>query len=654
MIRSVSALNTLCRSAAHASTRSRPSISRRTTISSIPYASTSLRRGILTLSYSEGPKEPPLLHQTIGSHFAEVVARYGDCNAVISTHQNTRLTYHQLDHHSTILARGLLNSGIAKGDRVAVSLGNNIEYAVLHYALFKIGAILVPLNPSFNPTQVISALNHLGAAHLVVSTEARLSRKKPRSNEELLRGVGVLRGDGGPVGGGGGGVQSEVIPTLRNVFLVDNSEGRSKIQTGGGVRMFSDVVADGEGDRARVRAGLEGIVLSPEEVVNIQFTSGTTSSPKAACLTHLSILNNGNSIGDRMRLTSKDVVCCPPPLFHCFGAVLGYMACITHGASIVFPSESFDPYLTLTSIQSEKCTALHGVPTMFAAELELLQNGTVKYEGFEHLRTGIAAGSSVPAELMKKLHKVLNLTELTICYGMTETSPVSAQTTTDDPLPKRLDSVGRLLPHVAAKIVDPEDPNKILPVNSKGELAVSGYLLQKEYWNDPVRTREVMIPDAEGRVWMHTGDEAQMDSKGYIKITGRLKDLIIRGGENIQPLEIENILFAHPSIREVSIVGIPDARYGEVQEREIIVQEATDALTHPTHPPPPVTETQVREYVRERLSGHLVPKYVFFVDSYPKTASGKIMKYVLREIGVGLVREGKGTDGNGGSGEKTA
>lgn len=248
---------------------------------------------------------------------------------------------------------------------------------------------------------------------------------------------------------------------------------------------------------------VSGVKLDPDEVVNIQFTSGTTSAPKAACLSHHSILNNGNSIGDRLLLTERDIVCCPPPLYHCFGSILAYMACATHGSALVFPAESFDPETTLRSVQEESCTALYGVPTMFSAELELLKNGVVPAEGFQHLRTGIAAGSSIPAELMRKLHKTFNLTELTICYGMTETSPVSAMTTTDDPIDKRIDSVGRLLPHVEAKVVDPHDRSKILPFDTRGELAVSGYLLMKGYYGDEAKTREAMIADATGKIWMH-------------------------------------------------------------------------------------------------------------------------------------------------------
>ena len=279
---------------------------------------------------------------------------------------------------------------------------------------------------------------------------------------------------------------------------MDNSGGSVDSRPLRSLLYFNDVLKDGADCK---QPSFED--LDPNDVVNIQFTSGTTSMPKAACLTHRSILNNGKSIGDRMLLSEKDIVCCPPPLFHCFGCILGYMATATHGSAIVFPSEAFDPLATLKSVQEEQCTALYSVPTMFSAQLELLHNGTVPRKGFEYLRTGIAAGSSIPAELMRKLHKELNLTELTICYGMTETSPVSAMTTTDDPIEKRIDSVGRLLPHVEAKVVDTADRTNILPISTRGELAISGYLLMKEYWADPVKTSEVMIPDESGKVWMH-------------------------------------------------------------------------------------------------------------------------------------------------------
>ena len=481
----------------------------------------------------------------------------------------------------------------------------------------------VPLNPAFNAQQVVAALSHLEASHLIIGTGNNLPRKAPRSTLTLLQ--QLISDVESPK------CESEVVPSLRHVITVDNSSGRIDSSSLKATVSYDQILEDGGTGQS-----LPPQNLHPSDIVNIQFTSGTTSSPKAACLPHRSILNNGASIGDRMILTPLDIICCPPPLFHCFGCILGYMASATHGSCIVFPSEAFDPYATLKAVQEEKCTALYGVPTMFIAELELLRDGTVPYEGFQYLRTGIAAGSSIPAELMRKLHKVLNLTELTICYGMTETSPVSAMTTTDDPLEKRINSVGKLLPHVEAKVVDPHDRSKILPIGQKGELAVHGYLVMKEYWGAPERTAEVMLRDKEGKIWMHTGDEAEMDEEGYVKITGRIKDIIIKGGENIHPLEVENCLLAHPGVREVSVVGLPDERYGEVVAAFVVaVGNGKDGIT----------ADEVRAWVREKLSHHLVPKYVFWTDGFPKTASGKIQKFKLKEEGVRLVGEGKGLEG---------
>ena len=577
-------------------------------------------RGLLTTAHDVGPSEPPLLEQTIPQHFAGVVSQHGDRTAVISRHQQSRVTYDELDRRSNALARGLQGIGVKKGDRVSVSLGNNMEFAITTYALFKLGAVLNPLNPSFNVEQVVSALNHLGSSHLIVGAETNLSRKPPRSNVPLLEHIAPgLRG---------GKLESELVPSLQQVVLVDNAAGRVDVDELRAAVPFEAVAAGNA-------QSLSDQGLDKNDVVNIQFTSGTTSAPKAACLTHRNILNNGNQIGDRMLLTPNDVVCCPPPLFHCFGCILGYMATATHGSSIVFPTEAFDALASLKAVQEYKATALYGVATMFLTELELLSNGTVKNEGFQHLRTGIAAGSSVPAELMRKLHKILNLHELTISYGMTETSPVSCMTRTDDPLEKRTDTVGRLLPHVEAKVVDVQDKHKTLNIGERGELAVAGYPVMKEYWDDAQKTAEVMIPDANdpSKIWMLTGDEASMDAEGYVAITGRIKDLIIRGGENIHPLEVENCLLSHEDVFEVSVVGLPDEKYGEV----------VAAFVHPRQGSG-LEAKEVRRWVREKLSGHLVPKFVFWVSDYPKTASGKIQKFKLREDGMGMVREGKGLE----------
>ncbi|KAJ5518256.1 hypothetical protein N7453_000678 [Penicillium expansum] len=578
-----------------------------------------VKRGLLTESYARGPSGPPLIESTVGDHFANVVAECGDRTAVISRHQNDRATYASLDARSNALARGLESVGVGKGERVGVMLGNSMEYAVATYALFKLGAILVPLNPSFNTAQVIAALGHLQSSHLLISTESNLPRKKPRSNVPLLDDlVEDLHKSN---------LESALVPSLKNIFMVDNSEGRVDISSYKSLTPYASIMSQLNADGRP----LPPRNLSPDETVNIQFTSGTTSMPKAACLTHRSILNNGSQIGDRMLLTPNDIVCCPPPLFHCFGGILGYMATATHGSAIVFPSESFNARAALEAVQEEKCTALHGVPTMFLEELSMIEMGEISNEGFQHLRTGIAAGSSIPSEIMKKLHKVLNLTELTICYGMTETSPVSAMTTTDDPIDKRIYSVGKLMPHVEAKIVDPVDKKNILHIERRGELAVSGYLLMKEYWADPEKTAEVMIPDDSGKVWMHTGDEASMSPDGYITITGRIKDLIIRGGENIHPLEIENCLLANDGVADVSVVGIPDVRYGEAVAA-FVVPRNHDSKT--------LTAEDIQQWVREKLSNHLIPKHVFFLgplEPFPKTASGKIQKFKLREKAIALL-----------------
>ncbi|KAL9086072.1 MAG: hypothetical protein Q9165_007284 [Trypethelium subeluteriae] len=516
------------------------------------------------------------------------------------------------------------------------------------YALFKLGAILVPLNPAFNGPQVISALNHLSSSHLIIGAETNLPFKDPRSNIPLL--TQLVPNLHNPK------LESETVPSLQKIILVDNSSGRLDSHPLKATTPYEHLLEDGQPGRP-----LPPQHLSPTDIINIQFTSGTTSLPKAACLTHRSILNNGRSIGDRMLLTPFDIVCCPPPLFHCFGCILGYMATATHGAAIVFPAEAFSPAATLRAVRDERATALYGVPTMFVAELELIGGGSGEAEAeaeaeagpgaekgvgafrseedFRSLRTGIAAGSSVPAELMRKLHRVLNLTELTICYGMTETSPVSAMTTTDDPMEKRVDSVGRLLPHVEAKVVDVGDRGRVLRCGERGELVVSGYCVMEGYWGDEEKTREVRVVDDEGKVWMHTGDEASMDEEGYIRITGRIKDLIIRGGENIHPLEVENCLFAHPAIAEASVVGLPDERYGEVVAAFIVRHSDSreEAL---------LDAAEVREWVRKRLSSHLVPRYVFWIDSaaFPKTASGKIQKFKLRDMGQEMQRKGLGLD----------
>ncbi|KAF3162806.1 hypothetical protein EYR41_008632 [Orbilia oligospora] len=573
-----------------------------------------------------GPLEPPLLYDTCHGYLSKIVSKHGDRTAVVSSHQSIRLTYKDLDIASTRLAHGLASLGVKQGSRVTASLGNTAEFAILHYAVFKLGAILVPLNPAFTSSQVKSALNHLESEHLVISAETNLPFKPPKSNVDLLK--DIVPGFEGRGYNGGGGVKSEAAPSLRNVIVINNSAGRISNDIFSHFSSYHDIFQSVSSNPPAL-----DIDVKPDDICNIQFTSGTTSMPKAASLTHINILNNGKFIGDRMGLTEDDVVVCPPPLFHCFGCVLGYSACMTHGSTIVFPSEAFDPRKALESVQAERATALYGVPTMYIAYLELLKHGKVDRKGFERLRTGIAAGSTVPIELMKKLHRDLNLTDLTICYGMTETSPVSAMTFPDDPINKRTSTVGRVMPHTQAKIVDIHDRTKILPIGERGELATAGYLLQKFYWGDPDKTAEVMIEDEEGVRWMYTGDEAEMDEEGYIKITGRIKDLIIRGGENIHPLDIENVLFEHPAVAEVSVVGVPDEKYGECVAAFIGPSEGMS-----------ISKDEAREWVRGKLARHLVPRYIFWIEDLeggvlPKTASGKIQKFKLVEEGKRMLEE---------------
>lgn len=660
----------------------------------------------LSYSISEGSQKPPLNPRTIPDNFANIVSKHGDRPAVIAREahfpgsnepvKETVLTFADLDTESNGLALSLQQRcGVKKGDRVAVSLGNTVEHAVLTYAIFKLGAIFVPLNPAFTSSQVAAALSHLGVRLLIVAavTDRAYKPGQGRSNLELLRDlVPNLEGRG---------VESPQVPTLKQVVLVDNTRSHPSVDFQ--CDRYLTVVTPYSWltrmpDVAKTRPIVPDSPLHPSETINIQFTSGTTSHPKAAMLTHTNILNNGYLIGDRMGLTTSDLIVCPPPLFHCFGCILGYMATVTSGAAILFPSPAFDPMANLRMALDHRATGLYGVATMFVSMLELLEKtgSKAKFTPEElqqlptHLRKGIAAGSSVPESLMRKLYDKLGLSDLVICYGMTETSPVSCMTAPTDPLDKRTSSIGRVMPHTRVKIVDPTDRSRIVPVGERGELAASGYLVMQGYWGDEAKTKEVRIfePDVEdpagdgagsssnsvlerpkhgaaaaatgdseknGRWWMYSGDEASMTADGYVSITGRIKDLIIRGGENIHPLEIENVLFQHPLIAEASVVGVPDAKLGEAVCAFIVARAGVATEDDPTFGEegfarsesqgmPLLRKDDVREWVRSHLSGHLVPKYIFWTDDYPKTASGKIQKFKLREAAVDLIHiyTGKG------------
>ncbi|KAK4136931.1 acetyl-CoA synthetase-like protein [Trichocladium antarcticum] len=619
----------------------------------------------LTRSISQGPTEPPLLPHTIPKHFASVVSQFGDRPAVISrsptTNQDalptlavpssleTRLSYEGLDLASNALAHSLRSFGVKKGDRVGVSLGNGAEFAALTYAIFKLGAILVPLNPGFNAKQVTAALNHLGVELLIIGAVTDLAYKpcRGRSNLPLIQTmVPDLKS---------GRIEAPEIPTLKTVVVVDNSPSHPlsafpPLATLRSLTPFTNLIPSLTNIPTSPNPITPDAPLLPSETINIQFTSGTTSHPKAAMLSHTSILNNGALIAGRMGLDPSDLIVCPPPLFHCFGSVLGYMATATTGAAILFPSPAFDPLATLRMAADHRATGLYGVSTMFVAMLELMhhQPAPVSAEQIaalpRHLRKGIAAGSSVPESLMRRLYEKLGLGDLVICYGMTETSPVSCMTAPQDPFEKRTQTVGRVMPHTRVKVVDPVDRARVVAVGERGELAAAGYLVMKGYWGDEVRTGEVRAVEkkeggraGEEEVWMYSGDEAVMDADGYVEITGRIKDLIIRGGENIHPLEIENCLFQHPLVAEVSVVGVPDEKYGESVAAFVIVHEGVEAEGEERMPGGTgdgkgerLTRDMVREWVATHLSSHLVPKHIWFVREYPKTASGKIQKFKLR------------------------
>ncbi|KAI0886196.1 acetyl-CoA synthetase-like protein [Annulohypoxylon maeteangense] len=630
------------------------------------------QRTIVTssLSYAEGPQEPPLITVTIPEHFRSIVSQHGDKPAArfrlpqpsqspdpLSPEPGSiTLTYEALDNQSNALAHSLRSQGVKKGDRVALSLGNVAEHVVATYAIFKLGAILVPLNPTFNEKQLVTALSHLRVSALIISAVTDLAYKpcRGRSNHALLK---ALIPD---LAKSGGRIESPSVPTLQSVIIVDNAPshphaGFPPLKDLPTLIPYSSLAPPSTLPHNPV---VPDTPLHPSDTINIQFTSGTTSAPKAAMLTHANILNNGRLIAQRMGLLPNDRIVCPPPLFHCFGCVLGLQATATTGAAILFPSPAFDPAAALLMATEHDATGLYGVPTMFAAELELLSSPAFvdrlrsaapsrgdngKLTLFPNLRKGIAAGSSVPEPLMRQLNARLGLQDLVICYGMTETSPVSLMTSPADPPAKRVGTVGMVMPHTRVKIVDRRDSTRVLPRGECGELAVSGYLLMKRYFDDQARTDEVMIEEGgeeekEGEVWMYTGDEARMDEQGYVEITGRIKDLIIRAGENIHPLEIEEEIMRHELVREASVVGVPDEKYGEVVavfvavHGDVKTDEAEEVREEKV-----LSKDEVKDWVRKHLSGHLVPKYVFWTDEFPKTASGKIQKFKLRELAKDLI-----------------
>ncbi|KAF9266062.1 acetyl-CoA synthetase-like protein [Marasmius fiardii PR-910] len=595
-----------------------------------------------------GPLEPPLDRRTFTEYFTEEILRkHGDRPGLICRSEKPRAhggppsnnlggisthlawDFEEFDRHINALARGLVGLGVKKGDRVGVIMGNNSSYAMLQWAAACVGSILVTINPAYRIDELINTLRIVGIKHLFVVPRIRTSAYLEMLSSKLPDLKNSARGD----------IQDPNLPELRNLVLVDNQDAYQdelvKLEMKP-VIDWREVIMWSEDAREKAIVRDVAASLKKDDVVNMQFTSGTTGLPKAVQLTHHNLLNNGISIGRCMRLTNKDIVCNTPPLFHCFGLVLGNLAAWVHGAAIVYPSETYDPSSIVDTVMEEKCTALHGVPTHFLGVLSEVDKRRKAGENVDtrSLRTGIAAGTSIPIELMKQLIADLNLTELTNAYGMTETSPVSFQTTPDDALIKRVETCGKVQPHVRAKIIDPN--GDVVPVGKPGELCVAGYLLQKGYWEDPEQTKKVMKRDEEGTLWMHTGDEAVLDQDGYMSIVGRIKDIIIRGGENLFPIQIENTLQTNPGIRESAAVSVPDDKYGEVVGAWIV-----------RAPGSTITREDVRRTVFQGMNPQNAPAWVWFVgedtpDELPKTASGKIMKHVLRKWSKKLSEKGVG------------
>ncbi|PQP09129.1 AMP-binding protein, partial [Rhodococcus opacus] len=539
------------------------------------------------LSYASGAWDVPLLGDTIGDNFDRTVARHGDRDALVDRATGRRWTYAELAAEVDALALGLLEAGIGKGDRVGIWAPNCAEWVFVQYATAKIGAILVNINPAYRSHELQYVLNQAGIRVLIAAARFKTS--------DYAAMIAEVRDD---------------CPALESAVLLGDSEWDRIIGAGRAALA---------GGRGRLQAAQRG--LTPDDPINIQYTSGTTGFPKGATLSHHNILNNGFFVGELCHYTEQDTVCIPVPFYHCFGMVMGNLACTTHGATMVIPAPAFDPKATLAAVAEEKCTSLYGVPTMFIAEL-----GDPDFDSFDlsSLRTGIMAGSPCPVEVMKQVMSRMGMTEVSICYGMTETSPVSLQTRSDDTIDQRVATVGRVGPHLEVKIVDPKT-GLTVSRGEPGELCTRGYSVMLGYWDQPEKSAEA-IDEAR---WMHTGDIGVMDADGYVSVTGRIKDMVIRGGENIYPREIEEFLYTHPDIVDAQVVGVPDEKYGEELMAWIRMRgEAT-----------PLTAQSLREFCTGKLAHYKIPRYVRVVDEFPMTVTGKIRKIEMREISAELLAE---------------
>ena len=529
-------------------------------------------------SYTAGPTDAPLIEETIDANFRATVAAHPDREALVVRHQGVRWSYTELDAEIDRLARALLASGLAVGDRVALWAPNRYEWVLAQYATARIGVIMVCINPAYRTHELEFALNQSGSVMLLAAPEFKTSNYR-----QMWADV------------------AEKCPEIREAIFFDDPTWDALLERA--ERVTSD----------EVKERSESLVNT--DPINIQYTSGTTGLPKGATLTHRNILNNGYFVGEGCGYTEHDRVCIPVPFYHCFGMVMGNLGCTSHGSTMVIPNDAFEPVSVLEAVQDEKCTSLYGVPTMFIAEL-----GVPEFESYDlsSLRTGIMAGSPCPVEVMKQVIERMNMDEVTIAYGMTETSPVSTQTGADDSIDQRVGSVGRVHPHVEIRVADPETGETVARGES-GEFQTRGYSVMEGYWNEEEKTAQAI--DAEG--WMHTGDLAVMDVDGYVNITGRIKDLIIRGGENISPREIEEFLYGHPDIIDVQVVGVPDEKFGE--EVCAFIQ-ARDGAS--------VDTDAVREFCQGKIAHYKVPRYVLSIEDFPMTVTGKIQKYLLRDAAV--------------------
>jgi fatty-acyl-CoA synthase len=526
-------------------------------------------------SYSFGNGNVPLIGETIGENLRKTVEKFGDREALVVPYQNYRATYKQFWEQTTEVAKAIMAVGIKKGDRVGIWAPNRYEWILVQYAAPRVGAIMVNINPAYKVNGLEYALNQSRINLLIASKGFR---------------------------------QTDYISILNQARMHSDYPKRTIIMERDWVKFVEGGKKISDAQLAEVEAS-----LSFDDPINIQYTSGTTGYPKGATLSHHNVVNNGFFIGERMYLTEKDRLCIPVPFYHCFGMVLANLACTTHGSCMVIPGEAFDPEAVMQTVQDENCTALHGVPTMFIAELD--HPNFSKYN-FSSLRTGIMAGSPCPVETMKQVQSKMNMSQITIAYGMTETSPVSTMTYADDPLEKRVSTVGKTLPYIEVKIIDPVT-QKIVDRNEKGELCTRGYSVMLGYWDNESDTN--LAIDNTG--WMHTGDLATMDDEGYVNIVGRIKDIIIRGGENISPREIEEYIIKHEAVSDVQVIGVPSQKYGE----EVM------AWVKP-RPNMEVTQQELIDYCVGQLSTYKIPKYWKFVDSFPMTISGKIRKVEMREI----------------------